>query len=88
MAKRSPGTMCHSRWLASANRILCLYASTAEPSEFVKLLEEYVTKVYMKSWLKIKKVPEATCGARHLHGMIKKALSGQKSSSYSFMKLF
>lgn len=73
LANRSPGTMSHSRWLTTANRILRLYVSTAEPSESFKLLVEYVMKVYVKSWFEIKKIPEATHGARHLQGMIKKS---------------
>ena len=35
--------------------ILCLYVSTAKPSESVKLLEEYVMEVHMKSWFEMKK---------------------------------
>ena len=50
LANRGPGTMSHSRWLTTANSILRLYVSTAEASESVKLLEEYVMKVYVKSW--------------------------------------
>ena len=30
-------------------------------------------KVYVKSWFEIKKILEATHGARHLHGMMKKS---------------
>ena len=62
--------MSHSRWLTTANRILRLYVSTAEPLEFVKLLEEHVMKVHVKSWFEIKKIPEATHGARYLREMI------------------
>ena len=73
LAKRSPGTVFHSRWLTAANRILRLYFSTAEPSKSVELLEKYVMKVYVKLWFEIKKILEATHGARHLHGMIRKS---------------
>ena len=49
-----------------------MYVSIAKLSESFKLLVEYVVKVYMKSCFEIKKIPEATHGAHHLHGMIKK----------------
>ena len=40
LANRSPGTMSHSRWLTTANAILHLYVSIAEPPEFFKLFVE------------------------------------------------
>src|SRR5207253_1076375 len=73
LAYRSPGKMAHSRWLTTANRILRLYVSTAEPPDDLKVLAEYVIKVYVPSWFEIKKFQRATHGARHLHGMIKKS---------------
>lgn len=73
LANKSPGKMAHSRWLTTANRILRLYVSTAEPSSDLKLLVEFVIKVYVPSWFQIKKIPGVTYGARHLHEMIKKS---------------
>ena len=64
--------MSHSTWLTTTNKIFCLYVSTTQPSESFKLLVEYVMKVRVKLCFDIKKIPEATHGARHLHGMIKK----------------
>uniref|UniRef100_A0A8D9BH13 Uncharacterized protein n=1 Tax=Cacopsylla melanoneura TaxID=428564 RepID=A0A8D9BH13_9HEMI len=72
IANRSPGKMAHSRWLTTANRILQLYVSTNNPSEGLKLLAQFVIKVYAPSWFEIKQNPKATYGARHLHQMIKK----------------
>ncbi|CAH1099833.1 unnamed protein product [Psylliodes chrysocephalus] len=38
LSTRSPGKILHSRWLTTANRILRLYVSTAEPSENLSTL--------------------------------------------------
>ena len=67
MPKRSLKTMSHSRWLTTVDRNLRLHVSTAEPSESVKFLEEYVMKMYVKSWFEIRKIPVATHTERHLH---------------------
>ncbi|KAI5694093.1 hypothetical protein M8J75_010588 [Diaphorina citri] len=72
LSNRSPGKMAHSRWLTTANRILRLYASTENPSAELKLLAEYVTKVYAPAWFNIKTKPKATQGVRHLHDIIKR----------------
>ena len=38
--------MAHSRWLTTANRILRLYVSTDKPSQALKIIIEYIMKVY------------------------------------------
>ena len=43
---KNSGKMAHSRWLTTANRILRLYVSTVEPSQTLKIIVEYITKVY------------------------------------------
>jgi hypothetical protein len=58
--------MVHSRWLTTANRLLRLYISTKNPSTNLKILTNYVMKVYAPSWFTIKMKPSCTQGTRHL----------------------
>jgi len=66
LAQRQPGTLNHSRWLTTANRVLRLYASTLEPSEQLKALSTYIVRVYVPVWFSIKTKPSCKDGARHL----------------------
>lgn len=63
--------MAHSRWVTTANRILRLYVSTTIPSEGLKLITNYVVKVYAPSWFNIKKNHQAIHGPRLIHDMIR-----------------
>lgn len=63
--------MAHSRWVTTANRILRLYVSTKIPSEGLKLITNYVVKVYAPSWFNIKKNHQAIHGPRLIHDMIR-----------------
>ena len=54
LANKNPGKMAHSRWLTTANYILRLYVSTVEPSPNLKMIVEYITKVYAPVWFTIK----------------------------------
>ena len=67
--KRDPGTLNHSPWLTTANRLLRYYAN---PSRNLFLVAEYVMKVYAPVWFKIKCSPSVINGAKHLHEAIKK----------------
>ncbi|XP_033228892.1 uncharacterized protein LOC117180505 [Belonocnema kinseyi] len=60
LAKRDPGLISHSRWLATANRILRMYVETSNPSPEVLSLVNYVMKVYGPVWLLIKSDPSYT----------------------------
>lgn len=70
LANRQPGKMAHSRWLTSANRILRLYVSTLNPSENLKLLVNYVVKVYAPIWFLIKQNASFKDGAKHIFQLI------------------
>src|SRR5687768_3224347 len=59
--------------MAHYSQILRLYVSTTVPSDDLKLLAEYVVKVYVPSWLEINKNSRGTHEARQLQGMIKKS---------------
>ena len=73
LAARSPGKMCHSRWLTTANRILRLYVSKQAPDEKLCCLAEYVVKVYAPVWFGIKKSPSCIYGPHHLHELIRRS---------------
>ncbi|KAK4299397.1 hypothetical protein Pmani_001405 [Petrolisthes manimaculis] len=73
LAKMKPGKIHHARWLTTANRILRLYISTVAPSESLKILVQYIMKVYIPVWFKVKCNPSADQGAKHLHQLILKS---------------
>lgn len=51
VANRSPGKICNSRWLTTANRILRLYIGTKKPTKNLKTLVEFITKVNCELYL-------------------------------------
>lgn len=66
LSTRNPGTMSHSRWLTTANRLLRLYIATDLPSPHLVTLVTYVMRVYAPSWFRIKMKPSCTYGTKHL----------------------
>ncbi|GBN17576.1 hypothetical protein AVEN_121075-1 [Araneus ventricosus] len=54
LARRSPSTLSHSRWLTTANKLLRLYVSSPVPSLKLKQIAEFVMKVYTPNWFNIK----------------------------------
>ncbi|XP_061717533.1 uncharacterized protein LOC133525257 [Cydia pomonella] len=70
LAKRRPGKICHSRWLTTANSILRLYIATENPAKNLKILTEFVIKVYAPMWFRIKTHPSCIHGAKHLFDTI------------------
>ncbi|GBL86819.1 hypothetical protein AVEN_96051-1 [Araneus ventricosus] len=54
LARLIPGTLSHSRWLTTANRVLRLYVSSPAPSLKLKQISEFVMKVYTPNWFNIK----------------------------------
>ena len=54
LANKNPGKMAHSRWLTTSNYILRLYVSTDKSSQTLKIIVEYITKVYAPVWFAIK----------------------------------
>lgn len=70
LANRQPGKMAHSRWVTTANRILRLYVGSSDPSENLKILVEYIVKVYAPVWFSIKNKPLLIDGANHVFELI------------------
>jgi len=61
------GNIGHSRWFTTANRILRLHIST----DNLKHLVNYVMKVYIPAWFRIKLYSLVSNGSRHfLHILI------------------
>jgi hypothetical protein len=71
IANKEPGTMVHSRWLTTTNRILLLYVSTESPPKELVILTDYILRVYASVWFHIKLEPQCYKGAKHLWLMLK-----------------
>ena len=65
LSASEPGTLNHARWLTCANRILRSYISEPKPSEGLKLLVEFILKVYASQWFSIRKNKSVKDGSRH-----------------------
>ena len=59
-----------SCWLTTANRKLRLYVSATEPSDNLCTIVEFVLRVYVPSWSRIKIHHSIKDGARHLYHFI------------------
>ena len=57
LAIKKSGSVCHSRWLTAANRLLRLYVSTESPSDNLVALATHVMKVCAPVWFQIKTRP-------------------------------
>ena len=66
LANKNPGKKVYSQWLTTANRILRLYVSTVEPPQTLKIIVEYITKVYTPVWFAIKNASCSPNGALYL----------------------
>lgn len=49
-----PGPIAHSRWITKASRVLRLYVTTNKPSKNLKILANYIMKVYTPMYFSIK----------------------------------
>lgn len=65
LAKRRPGTLCHSRWLTLANNLLRTYVGTSNPSTNLIIVATFIMRVYAPIWFTIKGNPNCINGARH-----------------------
>lgn len=66
LSNREPGRLVMSRWITLANRVLRLYVSTEEPCDALKIVAEFIMKVYAPMWFTIKSKPSCKDGAKHL----------------------
>lgn len=70
LAVKNPGPLSHSRWLTCANRTLRLYISEVTPSEELKMLVNYIMKVYAPAWFEIKRHPSVKFGPVHFFKVV------------------
>lgn len=73
LAQKNPGKICHSRWLTLANHLLRLYISLSNPSENVKILVEFIMKVYAPSWFSIKYQFQIYNASKHVYNIIERS---------------
>ena len=66
------GPMYHSRWLTLACRILRYYVSISKPTKNLKLIAEFIVKVYLPSWFDIKIIKYLTDGPKNLFNVIQR----------------
>lgn len=67
----SPGTLVHSRFLTTANRVLRLYVSKKAPSAKLRSLANFIVTVYAPMWFKIKTNDSFLMGPKHIFQYIK-----------------
>ena len=76
LSDRSPGKLSHARWLTTAHRNLRLYISNiskTSPSNNLLILVNYVAKVHIPMWFKIKNKTSITEGGKHFHELIQRS---------------
>lgn len=66
LALKKLGPISHSRWLTTACRILRVYIGTDKPNKKLKVLTEFVMKVYLPVWFAIKCNPYCYNGAHNV----------------------
>lgn len=71
LQSRKPGPIFMARWLTLASRILRLYVTFEKPSRKLRILAEYIVKVYAPMWFSVKLRPNVLNGSRHLFSFIK-----------------
>jgi len=70
---REPGKLVMSRWVTLANRVLRLYVASENPCDTLKIISEFIMKVYAPMWFAIKCKPSCKDGSKHLWMTIHKS---------------
>lgn len=74
--RKTPGPICHSRWLTTACRILRLYVSTSPNDQHydsLLLLATFIIKVYAPIWFTVKQKPSVAMGAQHFFELVRRS---------------
>lgn len=71
LAMNVPGTLNHSRFLTTANRILRYYVSKSKPSKKLITIVDFYVKVYAPMWFSIKSQGNIRMGPKLLFDFIK-----------------
>lgn len=71
IASMKPGQIVHSRWLTKASRLLRLYVATSLPSTNLKILANFIMKVYVPMYFNVKFYNSVVHGSALLYKFIK-----------------
>ncbi len=71
LAQYKPGPLNLARWLTLASRILRFYVSQSDPSPELKIITNYVMKVYVPFWQAVKTDNCISSGSKHFFNLIK-----------------
>ena len=71
IASMKPGQIVHSRWLTKAIRLLRLYVATSLPSTNLKILVNFIMKVYVPMYFNVKFYNSVVYGSALLYKFIK-----------------
>ncbi|GBN42906.1 hypothetical protein AVEN_4441-1 [Araneus ventricosus] len=69
-SRRGPGTLSHSRWLTTVDRVLRLHVSSPALSLKLKQIDEFVMKVYTPNWFNIKSKHSLKDVVKHVRNTI------------------
>lgn len=70
LSRQKPGKMHKARWITTMSRLLRVYVSVKDPSIVLRVLVQYIMKVYLPVLLAIKSKPSFVHGSRHLHLLV------------------
>lgn len=70
LASMKPGQIVHSRWLTKASRLLRLYVATILPSTNLKILANFIMKVYVPMYFNVKFYNSVIYGSALLYKFI------------------
>lgn len=71
LSSMKPGQIVHSRWLTKASRLLRLYVATRLPSTNLKILANFIMKVYVPMYFSVKYYNSVVHGSVLLYKFIK-----------------
>lgn len=66
-----PGPIFLARWLTLACRILRIYVTIRKPSKSLRILAQFVVKVYAPMWFNVKMRPNVCYGSQHFFAYLK-----------------
>lgn len=73
LSLKDPGPLNHARWNTLANRVMRKYIATSKPSSELKYIVEFIQRVYVPMWFRIRLNSSIKDGARYLFETIQKS---------------
>lgn len=71
LASMWPGPIHHARWLTKASRTLRSYIASENPSNNLRVLVEFIMRLYVPTYFSIKYRSSCTQGSIHFFNLIK-----------------